>query len=55
VRDLRHVSREIAARVVCQSRDCGVGRLYHDDEVYEAVDAAMWEPAYLPFEPAERA
>jgi malate dehydrogenase (oxaloacetate-decarboxylating) len=55
VGDLRRVSREIAARVVCQSRDCGVGRLYHDDEVYEAVDAAMWEPGYLPFEPAEQA
>jgi malate dehydrogenase (oxaloacetate-decarboxylating) len=52
VSDLRRVSREIAARVVCQSRDCGVGRLYHDDEVYEAVDAAMWEPGYLPFEQA---
>jgi malate dehydrogenase (oxaloacetate-decarboxylating) len=52
VSDLRRVSREIAAKVVCQSRDCGVGRLYHDDEVYEAVDSAMWEPAYLPYERA---
>jgi malate dehydrogenase (oxaloacetate-decarboxylating) len=53
VSDLRQVSREIAAKVVCQSRDCGVGRLYHDDEVYEAVDSAMWEPAYLPYERAK--
>jgi malic enzyme len=54
VSDLRRVSREIAAKVVCQSRDCGVGRLFHDDEVYQAVDEAMWEPDYLPYEPAER-
>jgi malate dehydrogenase (oxaloacetate-decarboxylating) len=55
VSDLRRVSREIAAKVVCQSRDCGVGRLYHDEEVYEAVDAAMWDPGYLPYEPAPKA
>jgi malic enzyme len=54
VSDLRRVSREIAAKVVCQSRDCGVGRLFHDDEVYQAVDDAMWEPDYLPYELAER-
>jgi malate dehydrogenase (oxaloacetate-decarboxylating) len=54
VAELRHVSREIAAKVVCQSRDCGVGRLWHDEEVYEAVDAAMWKPGYLPYEPSGR-
>jgi malic enzyme len=52
VSDLRRVSREIAARVVCQSRDCGVGRLYRDDEVFDAVDSAMWYPDYLPYRPA---
>jgi len=51
VSDLRRVSREIAARVVCQSRDCGVGRLYRDDEVFGAVDSAMWYPEYLPYRP----
>jgi malate dehydrogenase (oxaloacetate-decarboxylating) len=50
VSDLRMVSREIAAKVICQSRDCGVGRLYRDEEVYEAVDSAMWMPDYLPYE-----
>jgi malic enzyme len=49
VKDLRVVSREIAAKVVCQSRDCGVGRLYRDTEVSEAVDSAMWFPAYVPY------
>jgi malic enzyme len=51
VSELREVSRQIAARVVCQSRDCGVGRLYRDDEVRDAVDSAIWSPAYLPYRP----
>jgi malic enzyme len=51
VSDLRKVSREIAAKVVCQSRDCGVGRLYRDEEVFEAVDSAMWYPEYLAYRP----
>jgi malate dehydrogenase (oxaloacetate-decarboxylating) len=51
VSELREVSSRIAARVVCQSRDCGVGRLYRDDEVADAVDAAMWYPDYLPYRP----
>jgi malate dehydrogenase (oxaloacetate-decarboxylating) len=52
VSDLRAVSREIAVKVVCQSRDCGVGRLYRDEEVFDAVDSAMWYPEYLPYQPA---
>jgi malic enzyme len=52
VSDLRQVSRQIAAKVVCQSRDCGVGRLYRDEEVFDAVDSAMWYPDYLPYRPA---
>jgi malic enzyme len=52
VSELREVSRQIAAKVVCQSRDCGVGRLYRDGEVMEAVDSAIWFPAYLPYNPA---
>ncbi len=49
VSDLREVSRQIAAKVVCQSRDCGVGRLYRDEEVFDAVDSAIWYPRYLPY------
>jgi malic enzyme len=52
VSELREVSRQIAARVVCQSRDCGVGRLYRDEEVFDAVDSAIWFPAYLPYTPS---
>ncbi len=51
VSELRDVSRQIAMKVVCQSRDCGVGRLYRDDEVADAVDAAIWYPEYLPYRP----
>jgi malic enzyme len=53
ISELREVSRQIAAKVVCQSRDCGVGRLYRDEEVIDAVDSAIWFPAYLPYRPAE--
>jgi malate dehydrogenase (oxaloacetate-decarboxylating) len=51
VSELRTVSRQIAAKVVCQSRDCGVGRLYRDEEVLDAVDSAMWYPDYLQYRP----
>jgi malic enzyme len=51
VSELREVSRQIALKVVCQSRDCGVGRLYRDDEAEEAIEAAMWYPSYLPYRP----
>jgi malic enzyme len=53
ISELRQVSRQIAAKVVCQSRDCGVGRLYRDDEVFDAVDSAVWYPDYLPYLPAQ--
>jgi len=49
ISELRKVSREIAAKVVCQSRDCGVGRLYRDEEILDAIDSAMWYPEYLPY------
>jgi malate dehydrogenase (oxaloacetate-decarboxylating) len=49
VSDLREVSRQIAAKVVCQCRDCGVGRLYRDEEILDAIDSAMWFPSYLPY------
>jgi malic enzyme len=51
VSELREVSRQIAGKVVCQSRDCGVGRLYRDEEVLDTVDSAIWFPAYLPYRP----
>jgi malic enzyme len=51
ISELREVSRQIAAKVVCQSRECGVGRLYRDEEVLDAVDSAMWYPDYLPYRP----
>jgi hypothetical protein len=36
---------------VCEARDCGVGRAYHEDEIDSAVDAMMWWPEYVPYEP----
>ena len=51
--DLREVSRRIAVNVVSQCRDCGVGRLYRDEEILDAIDAAMWFPEYLPYRPVD--
>jgi malic enzyme len=50
--DLRVVSRAIAIEVVRTARDLGTGRVIPDDEIADAVDAAMWEPAYREYAPA---
>jgi len=49
--ELRRVSREIAIRVACCARDCGVGRAYDETDLEHAIDAAMWQPDYVPYEP----
>jgi hypothetical protein len=32
-------------------RDTGNGRPYRDDAVEPAIDAAMWWPDYVPYDP----
>jgi malic enzyme len=49
--DLRVASRAVAVAVARTARDGGVGRHLRDDELEAAVDAMMWEPRYLPYEP----
>jgi malic enzyme len=51
--ELRTASRAVAIAVVRAARDAGVGRYLADEEIEPAVDAMMWFPAYLPYEPAE--
>jgi malic enzyme len=51
VSDLRAVSRAIALAVARAARDAGAGRAYRDEQLEEAVDAAIWYPAYVPYEP----
>ena len=46
VRNLRRVARGIAAAVVREARDSGVGRSLSDEEIENALDEAIWEPAY---------
>lgn len=46
VRDLRRVTATIAAAVVREARDCGVGKPLPDAEIPERVAAAMWTPEY---------
>jgi malate dehydrogenase (oxaloacetate-decarboxylating) len=49
--ELRVASRAVAIAVARAARDGGVGRNLCDDEVESAIDAMMWEPRYLPYEP----
>jgi malate dehydrogenase (oxaloacetate-decarboxylating) len=50
VRDLRKVSRQVAIRIVREARDCGLGRVFEDDQIEPAVDEAMWYPEYPRYE-----
>jgi malate dehydrogenase (oxaloacetate-decarboxylating) len=52
--ELRRVSRTVAIAVVRCARDRDVGRHFHDDEIEPAVDAMMWQPDYVRYEPLER-
>jgi len=53
VSQIRRVTTHIAAAVVREARDCGVGRQIADGEVEGAVASAMWEPSYVAMDPAE--
>jgi malic enzyme len=44
--DLRAVSRRIGIVVARAARDQGLGRLATDEQIEDAVDANMWDPAY---------
>jgi len=48
---LRQVTARVAAAVVKEARDRGVGRPLIDTEIPGAVAAAMWEPLYPGLEP----
>ena len=54
VADLRFVSRQIALAVAREAIDSGVAGIApaSDSELEGIVDAAMWWPAYVPYEPA---
>ena len=52
VRDIRRVSARVAAAVVREARERGLGRALPDEQIPRAVAEAMWEPDYLPLEPA---
>lgn len=52
INDLPQLARAIARAVVREARDSGYGRYLADDEIEAAVDAAIWEPAYVPYRAA---
>ena len=47
---LRMVAREIAIAVVAHLGELGVGRRFQASAIPAAVDATMWQPAYVPYE-----
>ncbi len=48
--ELRRVARELAIVVVAHLGELGVGRRFQPEAIPAAVDAAMWRPAYVPYE-----
>jgi malic enzyme len=49
--ELRTVSRAVAIAVARCARDGGVGRHFQDEEIEPAIDAMVWQPDYVPYEP----
>jgi len=52
VRELRHVAARVAAAVVKTARDQGLGKVIKDEDIEGVVKNAMWEPRYVPYDPA---
>jgi len=50
ISDLRVVAREIAIAVVAHLGQLGVGRRFAPEAIPPAVAAAMWRPAYVPYD-----
>jgi malate dehydrogenase (oxaloacetate-decarboxylating) len=55
IANLPALVRSVATAVVRTARDSGFGRFVPDDGVEAAVDAAIWNPTYLPYRLAPRA
>jgi malate dehydrogenase (oxaloacetate-decarboxylating) len=55
VDDLRRVTRAIAVAVAREAIEAGLAGVPHETDVEELVDAAMWWPEYVPYEPARLA
>lgn len=52
ISQLRVAARAIAVAVMRHARDSGYGRQYREEDIGPTIDRAMWDPVYLPFEPA---
>ncbi|HSJ52000.1 MAG TPA: NAD-dependent malic enzyme, partial [Actinomycetota bacterium] len=49
--ELRAASRAVAIAVARSAREGGVGRYLSDEELEATVEAMIWTPRYLPYEP----
>jgi malate dehydrogenase (oxaloacetate-decarboxylating) len=52
--EIRRVSARIAEVVVAEARDAGVGKPIRNEDIPQAVAAAMWDPQYLPMVPVHQ-
>ena len=50
--EIRRVSREVAVAVGREAVRAGLADLRREEEVERRVDAEIWDPAYLPYDPA---
>jgi len=50
IRELRNVTCRVAAAVAREAREEGIGRIASELSIPGAVLAAMWDPAYLPYQ-----
>jgi len=55
VGELRAVTRAIATGVAQEAVESGLAGISADDDIDDLIDAAMWWPAYAPYEPARPA
>ena len=55
VGELRAVTRAIATGVAHEAVESGLAGISADDDIDDLIDAAMWWPAYVPYEPARPA
>lgn len=53
MKDIRHVSREVARAVAVEARDRGLGCQLPEEEIALRIAAAQWDPRYYPYRPGK--
>jgi len=50
---IRQLSAQVALAVAIEARDSGLGKDRSDEELFNEIQATMWEPKYLPLRPVD--